>query len=71
MKIIKRWYKTKPKDIVYVKKCRTCECVFTYNLDDIIITYDVDNFVRCPDCGYYISIFFKRKYKGDSNGTNK
>lgn len=65
MKIIKKGYKTKPEDIVYVKKCRTCGCVFTYNLDEITVSYNGDNIIRCPDCKYFNDIIFKRKYRGD------
>lgn len=67
MKIIKKGHKTKPKDIMYVKKCNVCGCIFTYKLNDILFDYDGIDFVFCPDCNYQTYIFFKKKYKGDSN----
>lgn len=67
MKIIKKGYKTKPEDIVYVLKCSNCGCVFTYKLDDTIADYDGDNLVCCPDCKRFNLIIFKRKYRGEKN----
>lgn len=70
IKIIKKGYKIKPEDIVYVKKCYVCGCKFTYQLYDLHMGYD-DVYITCPDCGYYCNIFFKKKYKGDKIGDNR
>ena len=64
MKIITKGYKTKPKDIVYVKKCHTCGCKFTYQLDDLCFGLD-DMFINCPDCSCYCNVSFKKKYRGE------
>ena len=64
MKIIKKGYKTKPQDIVYIKKCHTCGCVFTYTINDLKLSLD-STYLACPDCGYDCNIFFQRKYKGE------
>lgn len=66
MKILKKGTKTLPKDIVYIKKCRTCGCIFTYTLKDVYYSYinDMNEYVRCPQCGYgNVVPFFKKKYK--------
>lgn len=70
MDIIRKATKIRPKDIVYVKKCRTCGCVFLYKIDDIIANYDGDDLVRCPDCKYFDIIIFRRKYRGKKNVKN-
>lgn len=64
--ILKKGYKTKPKDIIYVTKCGTCGCKFTYQIDDLFYR-NFDEYVTCPDCGHNIYMFFKKKYKGDKN----
>lgn len=64
-KIIKRGTKTPPDKKVYVIKCRTCGCVFTYKLDDMrYITMDILG-VYCPECDYSNVPLIRRKYKGD------
>lgn len=70
IKIIKKGYKIKPEDIIYVKKCYVCGCKFTYQLYDLHMGYD-DVYITCPDCGYYCNIFFKKKYKGDKIGDKQ
>lgn len=65
MKIIKKGTKTLPNEIIYIIKCRTCGCKFTYNKPDITyIGYDGIRAVACPQCEYYCHINFKKKYKG-------
>ena len=68
MKIIKKGTKTPPDKIVYITKCRTCGCKFTYmekDIDFIIFPKPCD-FINCPQCSYGIPVpFFKKKYKGD------
>lgn len=70
--VLKKGYKTKPEDIVYYKKCRTCGCCFTYNISDIeyrSVGYDdVAPYVGCPECDYTCTIVFKIKYKEDKHG---
>ena len=64
--IIKKGYKTKPEDIIYQKKCKTCGCKFLYQKEDIKFNYLADiHYVYCPDCEYSCNIIFKKKYKGD------
>lgn len=63
--ILKKGYKKLPEDYVYVKKCRTCGCIFTYQLKDIDYYCDLDRYVECPNCGYSCDIIFNKKYKGD------
>lgn len=69
--ILKKGYKTKPDDIVYYKKCRTCGCCFTYNQSDIkcnSVGYDTYASISCPDCNYDCTIEFKIKYKEKIHG---
>lgn len=71
IKILRKGYKTKPEDIIYYKKCRTCGCCFTYNESDIKSewgVYDVSIYVPCPDCKYKCYISFKIKYKEKKHG---
>lgn len=66
MKIIKKGTKTPPDKITYFTKCRTCGCVFTYmNKDMEYICWEDIPTVKCPQCDYWVSLFIKRKYKGD------
>ena len=65
MKIIKSGTKTPPDKKVYVIKCRTCGCVFTYKLDDMRYIARDTRAVYCPECNYSNVPFIKRKYKGD------
>lgn len=70
--ILKKGYKTKPEDIIYYKKCRTCGCCFTYTKADIKVechVYDSYVYLICPDCGYTCNILFKTKYKEKKHGT--
>nr|DAO32459.1 MAG TPA: DNA-directed RNA polymerase [Caudoviricetes sp.] len=65
MKIIKSGTKTPPKKQIYVIKCRTCGCVFTYMEKDMhYITVDSIG-VYCPECNYSNVPFIRKKYKGE------
>lgn len=65
MKIIKSGIKTPPKKQIYVIKCRTCGCVFTYMEKDMqYITVDSIG-VYCPECNYSNVPFIRKKYKGE------
>lgn len=65
MKIIKKGTKTPPDKQVYVIKCRTWGCVFTYKLKNMrYITMDTLG-VYCPECDYSNVPLIRRKYKGD------
>lgn len=73
IKILKKGYKTKPEDIIYYKKCRTCGCCFTYN--DVDIKFDVNDwdvcistYIVCPDCHHRCNIGIKIKYKEEKHG---
>lgn len=68
--ILKKGYKKLPEGYVYIKKCHTCGCKFTYQLEDMWQACDVGQYVRCPDCDYDCHIIFNKKYKGDKNETN-
>ena len=72
IKILTKGYRTKPEDIVYYKKCRTCGCCFTYNKADIKTVCsgwdDVYTYIPCPDCKYYCDIIFKTKYREKKHG---
>lgn len=70
IKILKKGYKTKPEDIIYYKKCRTCGCCFTYN--EIDIKFDINEwnltYIVCPDCRHICNIGIKIKYKEKKHG---
>lgn len=70
MEIIKKGTKTPPDKRVYITKCRTCGCEFTYMEKDIKLLYSSDfERVECPQCNYWTVPIIKRKYKGgDKNG---
>lgn len=73
IKILKKGYKTKPEDIIYYKKCRTCGCCFIYNEIDIkfdvnVWGVDVSTYIRCPDCHHKCDIGIKIKYKEKKHG---
>lgn len=68
MKIIKSGNKTTPDKIIYITKCKTCGCKFTYMEKDINFSIfpSPHDFIECPQCSYKVSIpTFKKKYKGD------
>ena len=65
MKIIKSGTKTKKEKKVYVIKCRTCGCVFTYKLGDMRYISTNTLGVYCPECDYSNVPIIKKKYKGD------
>lgn len=73
IKILKKGYKTKPEDIIYYKKCRTCGCCFIYNDVDIKFNVNkwndgVSTYIVCPDCHYRCDIGIKIKYKEKKHG---
>ena len=65
MKIIRSGTKTPPDKKVYVIKCRTCGCVFTYKLGDMRYISTNTLGVYCPECDYSNVPIIKKKYKGD------
>ncbi|MBO5476156.1 MAG: hypothetical protein J6A15_00185 [Clostridia bacterium] len=67
MEIIKRGTKTLPEDKIYIGKCHTCGCKFTYNECDT--TYKV---VKCPQCEYLVVVpFIRKRYKGGKRESTK
>ena len=64
--------KKKVKNPTYIKRCRSCGCLFTYQREDIYLTeFDYYlNYVHCPQCEKYCPILFDRKYKSN-NGKEK
>lgn len=51
MEIIKRGTKTLPEDKIYIGKCHTCGCKFTYNECDTTFSRITDyKVVKCPQC---------------------
>lgn len=73
IKILKKGYKTKPKDIIYYKKCRTCGCCFIYNDVDTKCNFNewdvsVSTYIVCPDCHNRCDIGIKIKYKEKKHG---
>lgn len=71
MKIIKKGTKTPPDKQVYVIKCRTCRCVFTYKLGDMRYVGTETLGVYCPECGYSNVPFIRRRYKGGKRESTK
>lgn len=69
MKIIKKGTKTLPENMVYIGKCHTCGCEFTYSACDITCRWFCDDkVVKCPQCEYVVRVpLIKRKYKGGMN----
>lgn len=67
MKIIKKGTKTLPEEIVYVTRCKTCGCEFTYTRKDItfsMLSIDLSGKLCCPQCKYLKTVpFIERKYK--------
>lgn len=52
--------KSKPKK--YIMKCYKCDCVFTYELEDIIETDVLHlNTVECPECHNHIEHYNRVK----------
>ena len=65
MEIIKRGTRTPPDKIIYITKCKTCGCKFTYTKeDDKNIWKDEGLKLVCPQCNYFVYPLIKRKYKG-------
>ena len=50
----------------YIKKCRDCQCVFTYQKKDTIYCWDSWNIVRCPSCDNICNIIIPRRYRGNN-----
>lgn len=66
MKIIKKGTKTPPDKIVYITKCKTCGCKFIYMEKDICLGWFCEEYLKCPQCSYKVSMpTSKKKYKGD------
>ena len=66
MKIIKKGTKTPPDKITYITKCKTCGCKFIYMEKDICLGWFCEDYLKCPQCSYKVSMpTFKKKYKGD------
>lgn len=66
MEIIKSGTKTPPDKQVYIIKCQTCGCVFTYKLENMrYVKVDILG-VYCPECDYSNVPFIKKKYKINS-----
>lgn len=65
MKIIKKGNKIPPDKQIYVIKCRTCGCVFTYKLQNMRYVTTNTIGVYCPECDYSNVPIIKKKYKGD------
>lgn len=70
MKIIIKECKEKTKsqkyrEKIYIKKCWNCKSIFTYQNEDIIHSYNWDEFneVKCPVCASFEEIIIKRRYK--------
>lgn len=60
----------KRKVTKYIHTCKNCDTIYTYEYFDTTLTYDGQEFIKCPVCGAknYLPLFFKKKYKGASNG---
>ena len=65
MEIIKKGTKTLPDKRIYIAKCRTCGCEFTYMEEDMKPCTSDSMGIICPQCNYWVHPFIKRKYKGD------
>lgn len=50
----------------YIKKCRNCKCVFTYQKRDMHMAYDEWNWVDCPCCHHYCNIIIPKRYRGNN-----
>lgn len=66
----------KVKNPTYIKRCRSCGCLFTYQREDIYLPeFDYYlNYVYCPQCQNHCSILFDRRYKprkGKKDGKEK
>lgn len=65
-KVLEKGNKTLPHEIVYVMKCWTCGCKFTYTIKDIKCLCYEERGIECPQCKYWCSVpLFKRKHKGE------
>lgn len=66
MKIIEKGTKILPEEKVYITKCKTCGCKFTYKMSDIeYIGIDCEGLIMCPQCNRRVYVpLIKRKYKG-------
>lgn len=68
MRIIKKGTKTLPEEIIYVTKCRTCGCEFTYTNRNFHYVGECSVRLVCPQCKYYVSMpWIRKKYKGSDN----
>lgn len=68
MEIIKKGTKTLPEEIIYVAKCRTCGCKFTYTNRNFRYVDECSVRLVCPQCKYYVSVpWIRKKYKCSDN----
>lgn len=60
----------KPKPKKYIMKCCKCDCVFTYELKDIIETDILNlNTVECPECHNHMEHYNRVKVEALDNET--
>ena len=73
MEIIKRGTKTLPEDKLYIGKCHTCGCKFTYSECDTTFSWITDyKVVKCPQCEYSVVVpFIRKRYKGGKRESTK
>lgn len=56
---------------VFVVECEQCECIFSYEEEDLGSEYVIP-FVKCPHCGKLVSHLSRKKYtEGESNGSKQ
>lgn len=52
----------KPKPKKYIMHCYNCDCVFTYELEDIVTTDVLHlNEVECPECHCHLEHYNRLK----------
>lgn len=47
----------------FITKCKKCGCKFTYDYEDIILLWELNYGVACPQCEYIRDLFILRKYR--------
>ena len=53
---------------VFVVECEQCECIFSYEEEDLGSEYVIP-FVKCPHCGKLVSHLLRKKHtEGEGNG---
>ena len=53
---------------VFVVECEQCECIFSYEEEDLGSIEYVIPFVKCPYCGKPVSHLSRKKYTEESDG---